>query len=91
MSLKLYSILLENGYAKDEEEINRIQNFFNSETQNINFNLLKFKEKLWFYKANVWLSMLTQNLDSAYEFSKKWVELFYEKKDRILSHPVLVY
>ncbi len=32
--------------------------------------------------------MLTQNLHSAYEFSKKWVELFYEKKERILSHPV---
>lgn len=32
--------------------------------------------------------MLTQNLHSALEFSEKWVELFYEKKDRILSHPV---
>jgi len=88
LSLKLYSILLENGYAKDEKEIKKIQNFFDSETKNIDFKKLKFKEKLWFYKANVWLSMLTQNLYSAYEFSKKWVELFYEKKERILSHPV---
>jgi hypothetical protein len=88
LSLKLYSTLLENGYAKTEEEITNIQNFFENETKDINFNNLKFKEKLWFYKANVWLSMLTQNMDTALEFAKKWVELFYEKTVRLQSHPV---
>lgn len=88
LSLKLYSILLENGYAKDENEIKEIQDFFEKETHYIVFDDLKFKEKLWFYKANVWLAMLTQNLDNAYEFSRKWVELFYEKKERIQHHPV---
>ena len=88
LSLKLYSTLLENGYAKTEDEIKNITNFFEQETKDINLEKLKFKEKLWFYKANVWLSMLTQNVDSALEFAEKWVELFYEKPVRIQSHPV---
>ncbi len=88
LSLKLYSTLLENGYAKTEEDIEQINLFFEQETKDINFEKLKFKEKLWFYKANVWLAMLTQNMNLAYEYAKKWVELFYEKNIRIQSHPV---
>ncbi|WP_313383901.1 hypothetical protein [Chishuiella sp.] len=88
LSLKLYSLLLENGYAKNEEEINKIKNLFIEQTKDINLNDLKFKEKLWFYKANVWLAMLIQDSDYAFEYSKKWVELFYEKKERIQQHPV---
>ncbi len=88
LSLKLYSTLLENGYAKTEDEIEKITHLFEKETKDIDLKKLKFKEKLWFYKANVWLSMLTQNTDSALEFAKKWVELFYENHLRIQSHPV---
>ena len=40
LSLKLYSILLENGYAKDDDEIQKIQNFFDSETKNIDFSFI---------------------------------------------------
>lgn len=88
LSLKLYSLLLENGYAKNEEEIESIIHFFNSETADIELEKLHFKEKLWFYKANVWLYMLIQDLDQAFENAKNWVNLFYEKPIRINSHPV---
>lgn len=88
LSLKLYSLLLENGYAKSDIEIKEITDFFQSETQNIKVDALRFKEKLWFYKANVWLNMLTQNLDKAFENAENWVNLFYDKTERINSHPV---
>lgn len=88
LSLKLYSTLLENGYAKNDSEIETIKNFFISETKDIVFDELKFKEKLWYYKANVWLYMLTQENDQAQFYAQKWVDFFYEKSDRIYSHPV---
>ena len=88
LSLKLYSTLLENGYAKDDKEIESIKNFFLKETSDIVFDHLKFKEKLWFYKANVWLYMLIQETDNAQIFAQKWVELFYANPERIYSHPV---
>lgn len=91
LSLKLYSLLLENGYAKNEEEINKIKNLFIEQTKDINLNDLKFKEKLWFYKANVWLAMLIQDSDYAFEYSKKWVELFYEKKRKNSTTSCLVF
>ena len=79
LSLKLYSTLLENGYAKTEEDIEQINLFFEQETKDINFEKLKFKEKLWFYKANVWLAMLTQNMNLAYEYAKKWWNYFMKR------------
>lgn len=88
LSLKLYSLLLENGYAKDQNEIDKIKTFFKKETKDIDLNQLKFKEKLWYYKANVWLYMLIQDLDQALENAKNWVNLFYDKPFRVNSHPV---
>ncbi len=88
LSLKLYSTLLENGYAKDAAEIKFIKHFFFNETKDIVFDELKFKEKLWFYKANVWLYMLIQETDNALIYAQKWVELFYAYPERIYSHPV---
>lgn len=88
LSLKLYSTLLENGYAKNDDEIAAIKLFFFKETNKITINELKFKEQLWYYKANVWLYMLIQEPDNAQIFAQKWVELFYTNPQRINSHPV---
>jgi len=47
-----------------------------------------FREKLWYYKAHVWYSFLTQDFLSTYRYSSKWVEMFEESPAMISIHPV---
>ncbi len=41
-------------------------------------NDLGFREKLWFYKAHVRYSFLTQDFLSSYKYSSKWVKMVEE-------------
>ena len=88
LSLQLYEKLIKAGYAKSDEEFRAITKFFYERLPNVEIEQLGFRERLWYYKAYVWYSFLTQDFLSAYKFSLKWVILFDEYPDMIASHPV---
>ncbi len=88
LSLKLYSEMLKNGYAKNDTDKESIIHQFNEQIRKISFSKLNFREKLWFYKAHVWKHLLLQDYKHAYKYSQKWVELFYENPEMISNHPV---
>ena len=88
LSLQLYSHLLQNGYAKNNEELKFITQYFNDRLPKYNYDKLGFREKLWLYKAHLWFSILTQDFLQSYKYANKWVTLFYENKKLILIHPV---
>lgn len=88
LSLKLYSEMLTNGYAKNEEDKSNIQKIFNQQIKKISFNQLNFRGKLWYFKAHVWKHLLLQDYGQAFRYSQKWVELFYEHPEMIHNHPV---
>ena len=88
LSLKLYSEMLTNGYAKDKMDKESITELFENQIQKISFAKLNFREKLWFYKAHVWKNLLLQDYKHAYKYAKKWVELFYDNPEMINNHPV---
>lgn len=87
LSLKLYNLMLSNGYAKNENEKLHIEKYF-EENLPVNTIQMGFREKLWFFKAHVWKYLLIQDFVHAYEFSLKWVKLFYEHPEMIENHPV---
>ena len=88
LSLQLYSHLLQNGYVKNNEELEFINLYFHKRLPKYNFEELGFREKLWLYKSHLWFSFLTQDFLQSYKYARKWVDLFKEDKKHISQHPV---
>ncbi|NVJ88563.1 MAG: hypothetical protein HWD82_03895 [Flavobacteriaceae bacterium] len=88
LSLQLYSYLLQNGYVKNNEELEKINKYFYSKLPKYNFEKLGFREKLWLYKSHLWFSLLTQDFLHSYKYANQWVALFKENKKLISLHPV---
>lgn len=88
LSLQLYGLMLKMGYAKSDEEITEITNYFNARLPEYNIEELDFREKLWVYKSHLWYSFLIQDFLSCYKYATKWVDMFYENKPMIFLNPV---
>lgn len=76
LSLKLYSWLLQNGYAKSNEDIVLVTSYFDNHLPKYSFSNLGFKEKLFLYKAYLWRALITQDFVSSYRYSQKWIDIF---------------
>jgi hypothetical protein len=88
LSLQLYGMMLKVGYARSDEDYQRVKNYFESHLPKYTMETLGFREKLWLYKAHLWYSFLTQDFLACYKYASKWVDLFYEHKDMIYLNPV---
>lgn len=88
LSLQLYGWMLKVGYARNDEDYNRIKDYFEKQLPTYKIEDLGFREKLWLYKAHLWYSFLTQDFLSAYKYASKWVDLFYDNKEMIYLNPV---
>ncbi|MDM1528514.1 hypothetical protein [Myroides odoratimimus] len=88
LSLKFYNEMLTSGYAKSEEDKQELITRFSDQLLDIDVKMLNFREKLWYFKAHVWLCFLIQDYHNAYKYAKLWVTLFYEHPKMIQSHPV---
>ncbi|MEQ3663828.1 MULTISPECIES: hypothetical protein [unclassified Olleya] len=88
LSLQLYSIILKTGYVKNEEESKAVTTYFNDRLPKVDLSALGFREKLWYYKAYLWYSFLTQDFLNCYKYALKWVNLFYENPNMISLNPV---
>ena len=88
LSLKLYERLVKAGYVKNDQEYREITQFFYAHLPKVDLDQLPFREKLWFFKAHVWYSFLTQDFLSSYRYAQKWVALFDEYPEMLTSHPV---
>ncbi len=88
LSLELYGMMLKMGYVRNDEDFQRVTDFFNSNLPQYHPENLGFREKLWLYKTHLWYSFLTQDFLSGYRYASKWVDLFYENPDMIYLNPV---
>lgn len=88
ISLQLYSLMLKSGYAKSDSEMQQLSDYFNSRMPKYDIETLGFREKLWLYQAHLWHSFLIQDFLSCYKFANKWVDLFNENPQMIVSNPV---
>ena len=88
LSLQLYGIMLKFGYVKNDEEFRLVSDYFNAHLPEFDQGKLGFREKLWYYKAWLWYSFLTQDFLSCFKYAKKWVDLFYENESMIYLNPV---
>nr|WP_314864753.1 hypothetical protein [uncultured Flavobacterium sp.] len=88
LSLQLYGIMLKTGYVKSDEEYQQIDDYFNKHIAIFDENKFGFREKYWYFNANLWRSFLVQDFLSCYKFAHKWVTLFYDNPNMIFLNPV---
>lgn len=88
LSLQLYGLFLKTGYVKNDEEYNKVKEFFESRLPEHDVDKMGFREKLWLYKSYLWYSFLVQDFLSCFKYSKKWVDLFYNYPNMISLNPV---
>lgn len=88
LSLQLYSIILKTGYVKNEEEGKIVTKYFNDRLPAIKGKKLGFREKLWYYKAQLWYNFLLQDFLNCYRYASKWVDLFHQNPSMINLNPV---
>ena len=88
LSLQLYGIMLKTGYVKSDEEYQNIDDYFNRHIAKFDEDKFGFREKYWYYNANLWRSFLVQDFLSCYKFAHKWVTLFFFFSSMIYLNPV---
>ncbi|KAF2326786.1 hypothetical protein [Flavobacterium ginsenosidimutans] len=88
LSLQLYGIMLKTGYVKSDAEYKYIDDYFNRHISKLDESKFGFREKYWFYNANLWRSFLVQDFLASYKYAYKWVTLFYDNPNMIYLNPV---
>ena len=88
LSLQLYGIMLKTGYVKTDAEFTYIDDYFSKHISKFDQTKFGFREKYWFYNANLWRSFLVQDFLSCYKYALKWVTLFYDTPNMIYLNPV---
>ncbi len=88
LSLQLYGIMLKTGYVRSDAEYQYITQYFNARLPECDPDTLGFRELMWYYKAHLWYSFLTQDFLACFKFANKYVELFYDHPKQIRLNPV---
>ncbi len=79
LSLQLYSWYIQNGLARDKEEISSIRIFFDKNMPAEALTAKGFYEKLYLYQSYVWYAFIRQDFLHYYRYAQKWVALFEEE------------
>ncbi|NNE28589.1 MAG: hypothetical protein HKN16_03065, partial [Saprospiraceae bacterium] len=77
LALRLYGLFLKFGHARNEKDLEYVQNFFESNLPDVDLGRLTFFEKIYYYQAHVWYSHIVQNFSQNFRYSSKWVDLFH--------------
>jgi hypothetical protein len=88
LSLQLYSLLLKQGYVKDESDSKIVSEYFEKRLPKYQLSDLGFMEKLFLYKAYLWRSLILQDFISSYKYAQKWVDLFQDNPEMKKQNPV---
>jgi len=88
LSLQLYSLFLQKGYVKTDAELNYVNEFFQSRMPELQMDLLGFRERLWYYNAQLWYNFIIQDFLACYTYATRWTELFYRAPKMIDLNPV---
>jgi tetratricopeptide (TPR) repeat protein len=76
LSLQLYSWYINNGHARNAEEIEAIEKFFEDHLPGNADKVSGFYEKLYLYQSYCWYTFIRQDWLLYYRYTNKWVDLF---------------
>lgn len=79
LSLQLYSWYIQNGLARNKEDINNVREFFEANLPPGAAAGKGFYEKLYLYQGFVWYAFIRQDFLHYYRYAQKWVDLFVQE------------
>ncbi|MEN7546367.1 hypothetical protein AAG747_00515 [Rapidithrix thailandica] len=86
LAVKLNSYYLKVGYIRNKSEYERVQRIFQTELPEYSEEQLSFTEKLHLYDLLVGYYFFLQDFEQGYHYAKKWVALYGQTQDLIISH-----
>ncbi len=78
LSLKLYSFYMNIGFIRDHKDFEIVTSFFFSSMPAFKEGQLSFDEKTYLFNSMVGYYFFIQDDERAFEYAKKWVNLFEE-------------
>lgn len=86
LALKLYSLYLKVGSAKNKKDMLMVSSFFNSNfVPPEDISRCDFYEKLYIYQAYLWYNYITQDFLMCYKYAQKWVDLYRNNSEMIYN------
>jgi len=76
LSLQLYSWYIKNGHARNKEDEDHIESYFERHLTPELRRPQGFYEKLYFAQSYCWYAFIRQDFLMYYRYSQKWVDLF---------------
>ncbi len=76
LSLKLYSFYMNIGFIRDHKDFEIVNSFYFSSMPAFKEERLSFNEKNYLFNSMVGYYFFIQDDERAYEYAKKWVQLF---------------
>lgn len=83
LSLQLYSWYITHGHARNEDEEQAVQKFFEEHMPRHIGNLQGFYERLYLYQSYCWYTFIRQNWLQYYRYTDRWVTLFRDNPQMI--------
>ena len=88
LSLQLYALFLQKGYVKSDSDLRMVQEFFHARMPELNLDEMGFRERLWYYNAQLWYHFIIQDFLACFSYATRWTELFYRTPKMIDLNPV---
>jgi hypothetical protein len=79
LALKLYSWYINNGHARNENDIYTLSLFFNAQIPAHPSEATDFYSRLYLYQSYCWFAFIKQDYLMYYRYTQKWVDLFTEE------------
>jgi hypothetical protein len=76
LALLLYRWYVENGHARNEQDVKKLKEFFQQNNLPDTSNLSDFYEKLYLYQSYSWFAFIKQDFLMYYRYGQKWTDLF---------------
>lgn len=83
LSLQLYGWYIQNGHARNENDIKSVKLFFETSLPKNAAYLKGFYEKIYYYQSYAWYAFIKLDFLTYYRYCQKWVTLFDEKPHMI--------
>jgi hypothetical protein len=83
LALQLYSWYIKNGLARNRDDENEIEDFFQSNLTDDIKEPVGFYQKLYYHQSYCWYAFIRQDYLMYYRHTQKWVNLF-------LNEPVMI-
>lgn len=80
LSLQLYSWYIKNGHARNKNDEEALQVYFEKHLPSDLENCTGFYEKLYLYQSYCWYAFIRQDFLLYYRYAQRWVDLFEKEK-----------